>query len=211
MTSQRARDRLVERLLANGIESEEVLEVMRRVPRHLFVDEALASRAYENSALPIGHGQTVSQPFIVARMTELILEGAPDRGRVLEVGGGSGYQAAVLSYFFERVHTIERIAVLAGQLRERMYQLRYDNVKVRHGDGGDGWPEAAPFAGILVAAAPTVLPEGLLTQLQVGARLVVPVGEAGAQQLQVVTRTDVGFEASVVEHVSFVPMLQGLA
>ena len=210
LTSQRARNRLVDQLRGMGIRNEVVLEVMRTTPRHLFVDEALASRAYENTALPIGFGQTISQPYIVAAMTEaLFASGSLER--VLEVGAGCGYQSAVLAQLSGRVFSIERIAALANKLRSRLHELRINNVRVRHGDGFLGWPEHAPFDAILVAAAPVGIPEPLLQQLALGGRLIIPVGRAGSQELRLVTRTASGFEDTVLERVSFVPLLDGVS
>ena len=210
LTSQRARNRLVDQLRGMGIRNEVVLEVMRTTPRHLFVDEALASRAYENTALPIGFGQTISQPYIVAAMTEaLFASGSLER--VLEVGAGCGYQSAVLAQLSGRVFSIERIAALANKLRSRLHELRINNVRVRHGDGFLGWPEHAPFDAILVAAAPVGIPEPLLQQLALGGRLIIPVGRAGSQELRLVPRTASGFEDTVLERVSFVPLLDGVS
>ncbi|MCB1749059.1 MAG: protein-L-isoaspartate(D-aspartate) O-methyltransferase [Gammaproteobacteria bacterium] len=210
LTSQRARNRLVDQLRGMGIRNEVVLEVMRTTPRHLFVDEALASRAYENTALPIGFGQTISQPYIVAAMTEA-LYASGSLERVLEVGAGCGYQSAVLAQLSGRVFSIERIAALANKLRSRLHELRINNVRVRHGDGFLGWPEHAPFDAILVAAAPVGIPEPLLQQLALGGRLIIPVGRAGSQELRLVTRTASGFEDTVLERVSFVPLLDGVS
>ncbi len=209
LTSQRARDRLVRQLQEMGIKTAEVLDVMRVVPRHVFVEEALASRAYENTALPIGLGQTISQPYIVARMTELLFQTGP-MVRVLEVGGGSGYQAVILAGFAREVFSIERLSVLASRLRERLFRLNYHNIRVRHGDGYLGWPEYAPFDAILSAAAAPSVPVRLLEQLVVGGRLVMPVGPAGDQQLIVVTRQDEGFIEKRYDRVSFVPLLEGI-
>lgn len=210
MTSQRARNRLVERLRSMGIASEAVLEVMRTTPRHLFVDEALASRAYENTALPIGYGQTISQPYIVAAMTEaLYTTGRLER--VLEVGAGCGYQSAILAALAERVFSIERIAALTNKLRTRLHELRVSNVRVRHGDGYEGWSAHAPFDGILVAAAPVGVPAQLLEQLATGGRMVIPVGRSGFQELRLYTRTPAGVEEEVLERVSFVPLLDGVS
>ena len=209
MTSQRARNRLVKQLRTMGITSEPILETIGRTPRHLFVDEALASRAYENSALPIGHGQTISQPYIVARMTEVVLTvGTLDS--VLEIGGGCGYQAAVLAQFCKRVFTIERIEALAHKLRERMHALKYQNVRVRHADGNEGWAHNAPFDAILVAAAPTGVPEALRQQIREGGKLIIPVGAAGSQRLLSITRTQTGFEEDFLDSVSFVPLVGGI-
>lgn len=210
MTSQRARNRLVRQLQKMGITNDTILEIVRTTPRHLYVDEALASRAYENTALPIGHGQTISQPYIVAAMTQALFETGP-LGRVLEVGAGCGYQSAVLAQISERVFSIERIAALANKLRSRLHELRVPNVRVRHGDGFLGWPEHAPFDAILVAAAPVGVPAALLEQLAIGGRLVIPVGRAGAQELRLLTRTAGGIEETILERVSFVPLLDGIA
>ena len=210
MTSQRARDRLIAQLQNMGIRSAEVLELIGNVPRHLFVDEALASRAYENTALPICHGQTISQPYIVARMTEALIEGGPLR-RVLEIGGGCGYQTAILARLAEQVYCIERIDALAIRLRERMRSLRCLNIHVRHGDGSNGWPRHAPYDGILVAAAPREVPLALREQLALGGRLVIPYGEPGDQKLIVVLRNESGFEERFLDAVSFVPLVAGAA
>jgi len=210
MTSQRARNRLIDQLRAMGITDERVLEVMRTTPRHLFVDEALASRAYENTALPIGFGQTISQPYIVAAMTAALHASGPLE-RVLEVGAGCGYQSAVLAQLAGRVFSIERIAALANKLRERLHSLKFHNVRVRHGDGFQGWAAHAPFDAVLVAAAPVDVPETLLAQLAVGGRMIIPVGRAGAQTLSLYTRTASGYEQTALERVSFVPLLEGVA
>jgi len=209
MTSQRARNRLVEQLRRMGIDTEAVLEVIRTTPRHLFVDEALASRVYENTALPIGFGQTISQPYIVAAMTAALYTTGP-LDRVLEVGAGCGYQTAVLVQLAGRVFSIERIEVLATKLRQRLLDLRIHNVRVRHGDGFQGWPSYAPFDAILVAAAPVEVPVALLDQLAMGGRLIIPVGRAGHQQMCLYTRNPDGIEETVLERVSFVPLLEGL-
>ena len=207
MTSQRTRDRLIARLKEQGIQSIDVLSVIKDLPRHLFVDEALASRAYEDTALPIGHGQTSSQPFIVARMTEILLEGLPKK-KVLEVGTGSGYQTAVLSRLIERVFSVERISPLQNQARERFYQLKFNNIKLKHSDGSWGWPENAPYDGIIVTCAPEQVPEELLKQLAPGGRLVIPVGGA-SQSLRVIDRNGNTFEETELDAVSFVPLLSG--
>lgn len=210
MTSQRARNRLVEQLRRMGIANEAVLEVMRTTPRHLFVDEALASRAYENTALPIGYGQTISQPYIVAAMTEALYTSG-QLERVLEVGAGCGYQSAVLASLAARVFSIERIAALTNKLRSRLHELRITNVRVRHGDGYEGWAAHAPFDGILVAAAPVGVPTLLLDQLAPGGRMIIPVGRSGFQELRLYTRTQAGIEEEVLERVSFVPLLDGVS
>lgn len=187
MTSQRTRDRLINRLKEQGIKNIDVLSVMRELPRHLFVDEALASRAYEDTALPIGHAQTISQPFIVAKMTEILLAGIPKQ-KVLEVGTGSGYQTAVLSRLVERVYSVERISALQNQARELFYQLKLNNIKLKHSDGSWGWEENAPYDGIIVTCAPEQVPESLLQQLApTGGRLVIPVGGI-YQSLRVIDR-----------------------
>jgi protein-L-isoaspartate(D-aspartate) O-methyltransferase len=209
MTSQRTRDRLVRQLEEAGIRDRRVLDVIRHTPRHLFVDEAMASRAYENTALPIGYGQTISQPYVVARMTGALLEGGP-RKKVLEVGTGSGYQAAVLAPLVERVYSVERIQGLQRRAREVLSSLRIRNVSLKHSDGGCGWPEQAPFDAIVLTAAPREVAEALLEQLAVGGVLVAPVGdEGGSQTLLRITRTDSAYEQEVLEAVSFVPMLPG--
>ena len=208
MTSARTRDRLVQRLREQGITSLAVLDRIRNVPRHIFVDEALGSRAYEDTALPIGFGQTISQPYIVARMTEALLEGGPLQ-KVLEVGTGCGYQTAVLSPLVERIYTIERIAPLLDRAKERLKELGVRNVRFRHGDGSTGWKPQAPFDAILVAAAPLVVPEALLQQLQVGGRLLVPVGPEGEQELVRFTRREERIQRESLGPVAFVPLLGG--
>ena len=212
MTSQRVRDRLVERLrdgAANGqgIADERVLNVIRMLPRHLFVDEVLASRAYEDTALPIGHGQTISQPWVVARMTELLLENAPSK--VLEVGSGSGYQAAVLGALGLEVYTVERIGELLRQARKRFRTLGM-NIRSKHDDGRVGWPEHAPYDAIIVTAgAPAVVP-ALVEQLRPGGVLVAPVGGSGSQALvRLLRREDGSVEETRLAAVSFVPLLSG--
>jgi protein-L-isoaspartate(D-aspartate) O-methyltransferase len=210
MTSARTRDRLVQRLRDQGIVDLRVLERVRVLPRHIFVDEALASRAYEDTALPIGFGQTISQPFIVARMTEALLQGGP-LGKVLEIGTGCGYQTAVLSPFAELIYSIERVEPLVQRARERLLELDVRNARLRHGDGMKGWPTQAPYDGILAAAAPLTLPEALVAQLALGGRLVAPVGPEGEQQLLRLTRTETGVTSEILGPVSFVPLLGGLA
>jgi protein-L-isoaspartate(D-aspartate) O-methyltransferase len=208
MTSARTRERLVQRLRDNGIRNPAVLDRIRSVPRHLFVDEALSSRAYEDVSLPIGFGQTISQPWIVARMTEALLEGSPLE-KVLEVGTGCGYQTAVLAPLVGRVFSIERIAPLLERARERLKNLDIRNVRFRHGDGAQGWALHAPYDGILVAAAPHAVPEALLAQLAVGGRLVAPVGPEGAQELVRITRREDKLERQRLGAVAFVPLIQG--
>ncbi|MGY6519122.1 MAG: protein-L-isoaspartate(D-aspartate) O-methyltransferase [Lysobacteraceae bacterium] len=209
MTSQRARDRMVERLRENGIREESVLAAMRQVPRHLFIDEALSSRAYEDTALPIGCGQTISQPWVVARMTEALLAFGP-RARVLEVGTGSGYQAAVLSLLVEQVLTVERIDELLRPARRRLLRLGMRNVRCRHDDGRTGWPDAAPFDAIIVTAGGAALEEALFEQLAPGGVLVAPVGGPAGQQLLRFHDTPEGRVCEDLGPVVFVPLLSGL-
>ena len=208
MTSARTRDRLVQRLLDQGIRSPEVLERIRNVPRHLFVDEALASRAYEDTALPIGLGQTISQPYVVARMTEALLGGF-DGGTVLEIGTGCGYQTIVMAPLVKKIYTVERLPELLRKTRQRLRELDIYNVQFKPGDGWEGWPKYAPYDGIIVTAAATELPEKLLKQLAPGGRLVIPVGPSGRQELLLVTRKDDHFEETSLGAVSFVPLIQG--
>ncbi|MGI9290761.1 MAG: protein-L-isoaspartate(D-aspartate) O-methyltransferase [Gammaproteobacteria bacterium] len=213
MTSARTRDRLVKRLEENGIHQPVILDRIRNVPRHLFVDEALSSRAYEDSALPIGQGQTISQPYVVALMTLALLEKDGELMRldkVLEVGTGCGYQTAVLSPLVKQIFSIERMGPLLHDTRERLRSLGVGNVRFRHEDGFQGWPGQAPFDGIIVSAAPGEIPEVLLHQLAEGGRLVLPVGPlGGTQTLYRITRTDSGFTRENLGAVSFVPMLEG--
>ncbi len=209
MTSQRTRERLIQRLQEKGIRDARVLGSLRATPRHLFVDEALASRAYEDTALPIGNGQTISQPYIVARMTEVLLATGPLEN-VLEIGTGSGYQTAVLAPLVRRVYTVERVQVLLDQARRRFQQLRLRNIVTKHVDGGLGLPEYAPFDGIIVTAAPAGIPRGLVEQLRPGGRMVLPVGQADEQALVAVVRTEAGYEREMLERVSFVPLLGGV-
>ena len=209
MTSQRTRERLLQRLREEGIRDARVLESMRATPRHLFVDEALGSRAYEDTALPIGNGQTISQPYIVARMTEVLLaEGTLEN--VLEVGTGSGYQTAVLAPLVRRVYTVERIQTLLDQARRRFQKLQLRNIVTKHTDGGIGLPEYAPFDGIIVTAAPPGIPLALVEQLRPGGRMILPVGHTGEQVLVAVVRTESGYEREMLERVSFVPLLGGV-
>lgn len=208
MTSQRVRDRLVDRLREVGIVDEATLNAVRVVPRHLFIDEALASRAYEDTALPIGHGQTISQPWVVARMTEVVLEVAPKK--VLEVGTGSGYQAAILAALGLEVFTVERIGDLLRQARKRFRQLGM-NIRTKHDDGRIGWPEHGPYDAIVVTAAAPALVDALIDQLAVGGRLVAPVGGPGGQVLLQLTRQADGTIAQQeLAPVSFVPLLPGM-
>ena len=208
MTSQRTRNRLTDRLREQGIVNETVLQVMASTPRHLFVDEALAHRAYEDTALPIGNSQTISQPYIVARMTELLLQDASPTS-VLEVGTGSGYQTAILAQLVDQVFTVERISALLDRAVGRFRRLGLHQIKSKYDDGHLGWPEKGPFDTIIVTAAPRAVPAALLAQLRVGGRLIIPVGDAEAQDLTLVKRGDEGFETTLVESVRFVPLVVG--
>jgi protein-L-isoaspartate(D-aspartate) O-methyltransferase len=203
MTSQRTRERLIQRLCDEGLANVQVLEVLRRTPRHLFVDEALAHRAYEDTALPIGHNQTISQPYMVARMSELLLAAGP-LDKVMEIGTGSGYQTAVLAQLVERV-----FKVLQDRAKERLQALDRRNVVFRWGDGWEGWPALAPYNGIIVTAVATDVPQALLDQLAPGGRLVIPVGSGDVQQLMLIVREEHGFSRHVLEAVRFVPLLNG--
>ena len=210
MTSQRTRERLIQRLREKGIRDERVLEAMRSVPRHLFIDEALASRAYEDTALPIGNGQTISQPYIVALMTEAMLAGGRP-GKVLEVGTGSGYQTAVLSPLVDEVYSVERIEPLMKQARRRLHELGCRNVQIRLSDGSWGWKEYAPYDAIIVTAAPMEVPKSLLEQLAPGGRLVIPVGDSTMQELRLIQHTDNGFTSERLVLVNFVPLVKNPA
>lgn len=208
MTSQRTRDRLISRLREQGITDESVLEVLGRTPRHIFLDEALSHRAYEDSALPIGYQQTLSQPYIVALMTQLILSAGP-RKRVLEIGTGSGYQTAVLAQLVERVYSVERILPLQSKARERMRTLGLSNVHMKHADGGFGWEERGPYDAVIVTAAPASVPEPLVTQLGDGGLLVIPVGDGRKQELKLFRKNGESLEEISVTPVMFVPLLEG--
>jgi len=213
MTSARTRERLIKRLTENGISNEEVLDRIRQVPRHLFIQEALSSRAYEDDALPIGFGQTISQPLIVALMTQALLE-EPDgslrkMNKVLEIGTGCGYQTAVLAPLVGFVYSIERVAPLLQETRKRLSSLQVSNIRLRRDDGHRGWPGQAPFDGIIVTAAPPEVPEKLLEQLAPGGRLIMPVGEQNAAQtLLRITATESGYETEQLGKVAFVPMIE---
>lgn len=209
MTSRRTRERLVARLKEQGIRHPDVLRIMLETPRHLFVEEALASRAYEDTALPIGFNQTISQPYIVARMTELLFEAGP-LDKVLEVGTGSGYQTAILAQLAKRVHSVERIYPLQQRARRCLQALHLRNVRLKHSDGGWGWEEYAPYDGILATAAPGEIPETLLSQMARRSIMVIPVGKEGTQVLMRVTRSEVGFEVEEIEPVNFVPFVPGI-
>jgi protein-L-isoaspartate(D-aspartate) O-methyltransferase len=207
MTSKRTRSRMVERLRAAGIEDEMLLSAMLEVPRHLFVDEALASRAYEDVSLPIGFGQTISHPYTVARLCEIARNGRTLE-RVLEIGTGCGYQAAVLSRIAKEVYSVERVAPLLSRARVRLRELRYRNVRVKHADGQYGFEDAAPFDAIVMAAASAQVPDALTAQLAPGGRLILPVG-VDQQRLLAVTRTEAGLVEESLDEVKFVPMLAG--
>lgn len=207
MTSQRTRDRMVERLREQGIRDERVLAAMGFVPRHLFVDEALATRAYEDTALPIGFEQTISQPYVVARMIETLQNGR-ELGRMLEVGTGCGYQAAVLAQLSKDVFSIERIGGMLERARNNLRPLRLSNLRLTHGDGYLGLPAAAPFDSIIVAAAAPKLPLALIEQLSPGGRMILPIG-AGEQSLCLIDRTAAGYSETWLDPVRFVPLRAG--
>ena len=209
MTSERTRMRMVEALRSEGISDERVLAAMAEIPRHMFVDEGIASRAYEDVALPIGHGQTISSPFIVAIMTQLLLEKQP-MNKVLEIGTGCGFQTAVLARLAKEVYTLERIAALMDKARRNLRDLRFYNVRYKHVDGHGGYPEGAPYEGILMAASATHVPEALKQQLAVGGRMVLPVG-IDDQWLYVIDRTETGFSEKRCAAVRFVPLVPGLS
>jgi protein-L-isoaspartate(D-aspartate) O-methyltransferase len=199
---------MTNRLKEQGISSPKVLGIMSDTPRHIFVDEALASRSYEDTALPIGYNQTISQPYIVAKMTELLLEDGA-HSKVLEIGTGCGYQTAILAKLVDKVYSVERIEPLLKKAKANLSDLKLYNALLKHSDGGWGWPEHAPYDGILVTAAPVEIPETLLQQMAIGGVMIIPVGVANHQSLYKVTRTEKGFEKEVLEAVSFVPFLSG--
>jgi protein-L-isoaspartate(D-aspartate) O-methyltransferase len=213
MTSLRTRERLVQRLLTAGLKDDAVAAVLRQLPRHLFVDEALASRAYEDSSLPIGWGQTISQPYMVARMTQALFEGDPPQ-TVLEIGTGSGYQTAVLARLVRRVYSVERIRSLQVRAELRLQRLQLRNIRLRHGDGSAGWPEYAPFDGILVTAAASGIPRRLAEQLAPGGRMILPLETERGQVLVRLVKKHAGrrpaYEHEVLEPVTFVPLLGGV-
>ena len=208
MTSQRTRERLLGRLMDQGISSMEVLDVMRTTPRHIFLDEALSHRAYEDVALPIGHNQTISQPYVVARMTEaLVKSGKLDK--VLEIGTGCGYQTAVMAQLAKRVVTVERIKPLLDRAKKNLKLLGLRNIEFKHDDGSLGWPDHGPFDAIITTAAPQQIPQELLQQLDEGGRLVIPVGGDDAQELKLIQRNGDEFEERILDKVRFVPLLMG--
>ena len=208
MTSERTRERLIDRLKEQGIKSRIVLDQIKKVPRHIFVDEALSSRAYEDTALPIGHGQTISQPYIVARMTEVLLNHV-NGNKILEIGTGCGYQTAVLSPLFKKIYSVERINPLLVKTKKRLRSLGIYNVNYRHDDGWNGWEKYGPYDGIIVAAAAPRLPEKLLHQLEIGGTLIMPFGEKEKQELVIVYRDGDNFDYKRLGAVSFVPLVKG--
>lgn len=212
MTSQRTRERLIQRLKDKGISDPSVLDIMRVTPRHIFLEEALAHRAYEDTALPIGHGQTISQPYVVALMTELLLSRGP-RKRVLEVGTGSGYQTAILAQLVDQVYSVERVRPLLAKARERFRKLRLYNITTAHADGIPGWSEHGPYDAIIGTAAPETVPNELLRQLSPDGLLVIPVGPNGEQELRLIIRKGDSpqFAEEVLERVRFVPLLSGVS
>ena len=207
MTSARTRNRLVSRLKDQGITSNDVLEQILNVPRHLFVDEALSTRAYEDTALPIGMGQTISQPYIVAKMTEAIFQNNK-RNKILEIGTGCGYQTAILSPFYKKIYSVERIPEILRKTKKRLRNLNIYNVNFRLGDGWKGWPKYAPYDGIIVSAAANEVPKNLLKQLIDGGVLVIPIGETGKQELQLIEKNDKIFKYTSLGYVSFVPLVK---
>ena len=213
MTSRRTRDRLVGRLREQGIADERVLDTIAAVPRHIFVDEALAHRAYEDSALPIGHGQTISQPYLVAAMTEAILTGGRDGApcRVLEIGTGSGYQTAILATLVEQVYTVERIGGLLERARERLRALGVRNVRLKHGDGNLGWPEHSPFDAVMVTAGASHIPDAVMDQMADGGHLVIPVGKGDVKELKRLRKSGDAWRQETLDEVRFVPLVRGIA
>lgn len=212
MTSQRTRERLIQRLRDQGITHQRVLDVMRMTPRHIFLDEALSHRAYEDTALPIGYSQTISQPYVVALMTQMLLSRGP-RAKVLEVGTGSGYQAAILAQLVDQVYTLERIKPLLIRAKERFRRLGLRNITASYSDGGVGWSQYAPYDAIMATAAPEGVPDELLCQLAPDGLLVIPVGGSGGQELRLIQRREESndFEEEMVARVNFVPLLSGVA
>jgi len=210
MTSLRTRKRMIERLSEQGIHNEKILEIMCDTPRHIFMDEALSSRAYEDTALPIGYNQTISQPYIVAKMTELLLKSSSHFGKVLEIGTGCGYQTAILAKCVDHVYSIERILPLQKKAKGHLGELKLKNISYLYGDGNLGWPDFAPFDGILASAASAEIPPVLLQQLAIGGVMVIPIGQSGQQTLQRVTRTTIGYDIEKLEDVTFVPFLSGI-
>ncbi|MEI7994943.1 MAG: protein-L-isoaspartate(D-aspartate) O-methyltransferase [Methylococcaceae bacterium] len=209
MTSLRTRERMIKRLSEQGIHNKKILEIMRDTPRHIFMDEALSSRAYEDTALPIGYNQTISQPYIVAKMTELLLGSSGHLGKVLEIGTGCGYQTAILAQLVDHVYSIERILPLQKKAKSHLWDLKLKNISYLYNDGNQGWPDYALYDGILASAAPAEIPPILLQQLAIGGVMVIPIGIGGQQTLKRVTRTENGFDIEELEEVTFVPFLSG--
>lgn len=209
MTSRRTRERMINRLMEQGISSYKILDIMRNTPRHIFMDDALASRAYEDTALPIGYNQTISKPYTVARMTERLLEVNDTPSKVLEIGTGCGYQTAILAQLVDHVYSIERILPLQKKAKSHLWDLKLKNVSFTHSDGSWGWSEYAPFDGILVTAAPPEIPKQLLEQMSIGGVMLIPIGKERGQELQRISRTETGYEVEVLESVNFVPLLSG--
>lgn len=208
MTSQRTRFRLLDRLRQQGIDDEEILEIIGQTPRHIFVDEALSHRAYEDTSLPIGFNQTISQPYVVALMTKALFQGGK-LSRLLEVGTGCGYQTSILAQLCDRVYTLERIKGLQNRARQKLKLLGLRNVQFRHSDGSLGWAEQAPFDGIMVTASPRKVPQELVDQLSPNGRMIIPVGGSDGQKLQLITLEDGEMQVEVLEQVRFVPLLSG--
>ena len=210
MTSRRTRERMVARLREQGIKNQAVLDVMQVTPRHIFVEEALTTRAYDDMPLPIGFNQTISQPYIVARMTELLLAKGPLE-KVLEIGTGSGYQTAILTQLVKMVYTVERIYPLQRRARRCLRELHLRNVRMKHSDGGWGWEDYAPYDGIIVTAAPSEVPQALFDQLASGGIMIIPVGDGRTQTLQRIVRTETGNQVENISPVVFVPLLTGVS
>ena len=214
-TFRRVREEMIETLLEMGIKDFRVLDAMAQIPRHIFIDEALRSRAYENRSLTIGYQQTISQPYIVARMTELLISNTQSRGilfkNILELGSGCGYQSAVLSYFAEEIHAIERIKPLVKKSRENLSELKIFNVVVRHGDGYQDWDENKNYEGVICAAAPREFPEDLLSCCKENSKIIMPIGNSDEQKLSVITKLKDSFEEELYDEVAFVPMLPGVS
>ena len=212
-TFRRVREEMIETLLEMGIKDFRVLDAMAQIPRHIFIDEALRSRAYENRSLTIGYQQTISQPYIVARMTELLISNTQSRGilfkNILELGSGCGYQSAVLSYFAEEIHAIERIKPLVKKSRENLSELKIFNVVVKHGDGYQDWDENKNYEGVICAAAPREFPEDLLSCCKENSKIIMPIGNSDEQKLSVITKLKDSFEEELYDEVVFVPMLAG--
>jgi len=215
MTSLRTRERLVQRLIDQGIQQIAVLDAIRTTPRHLFIEEALSHRAYEDVSLPIGFDQTISQPYIVARMTEIVMSalakgGSLDNARVLELGTGCGYQTTILAQLVKRVYSIERISALLQKTKERLLQLGINNIQLKCADGRYGWPQHAPFDAIITTAAAPAIPKALVEQLAEGGVIVIPVGDSRQQELQVCRKINGEVEVESIEPVVFVPLLEGV-